>query len=146
MMMLKKKNIVGLILCTLILSASVPLLLGIQETPKSVFGGDMVAVSQVNSTTILNASMVETLKNQTNVVAASAEISCFSVIRDSPVLVRGVNLDDYLEIEESQLIRGAVDDPNRFAVVGKKLAGKINLDVGDRFLLTGSSNFDLFQL
>jgi ABC-type antimicrobial peptide transport system permease subunit len=146
MMMLKMKNIAGLVLCTLILSASVPLMLGIQETPKTVFGGDMVAVSQVNSTTRLNASMVETLKIQTNVVAASAEISCFSVIKDSPVLIRGVNLDDFLEIEGSQLVRGTVDDPNRFAVVGRKLANKINLEVGDRFLLTGSSNSAIFQM
>jgi ABC-type lipoprotein release transport system permease subunit len=146
MMMLKMKNIVGLILCTLILSASVPLMLGIQDTPKTVFGGDMVAVSQVNSTTRLNASMVNALKNQTNVVAASAEISCFSVIRNSPVLVRGVNLDDFLKIEESQLIEGIVEDPDRFAVIGKKLANKINLDVGDRFLLTGSSSSAIFQM
>jgi ABC-type antimicrobial peptide transport system permease subunit len=146
MMMLKMKNIAGLILCTLILSASVPLMLGIQDTPKTVFGGDMVAVSQVNSTTRLSASMVDSLKNQTNVVAASAEISCFSVIRNSPVLVRGVNLDDFLKIEESKLIEGIVEDPDRFAVIGKKLANKINLDVGDRFLLTGSSSSAIFQM
>lgn len=146
MMMLKMKNVMGLILCTLILSASIPLLLGIQETPKTVFGGDMVAVSQVNSSVILNESMVSTLKNQTNVIAASAEISCFGVIRDHPVLVRGVNLDDFLEIEGCQLIRGSVVDHARFAVIGRKLADNVGLGVGDRFLLTGSSNPALFQL
>ena len=146
MMMLKPKAIVGLILCTLILSASVPLLLGIQATPQAIFGGDMVAVSQVNSTVQLNETMVHAIKNQTNVLAASAEISCFGVIRNQPVLVRGVNLDDFLKIEEGRMVRGQANDSGRFAVIGRKLAEKIDLDVGDRFLLTGSSTPALFQL
>jgi len=146
MMMLKMKNMVGLVLCTLILSSSIPLLLGIQETPQNVFGGDMVAVSQVNSTVILNESMVNTLKNQTNVIAASAEISCFGVIRGEPVLVRGVDLDNFLDIEGARLTQGAVDYPARFAVIGRRLAENIGLGMGDRFLLTGSSVSALFQL
>jgi ABC-type antimicrobial peptide transport system permease subunit len=44
------------------------------------------------------------------------------------------------------LIEGIVEDPDRFAVIGKKLANKINLDVGDRFLLTGSSSSAIFQM
>lgn len=146
MMMLKMKNIAGLVLCTLILSASIPLLLGIQETPQTVFGGDMVAVSQVNSTVVLNESMVHTLRNQTNVIAASAEISCFGVIRDNPVLIRGVNLDHFLELEGSWLSRGTVNDTSRFAVVGRRLAENAGLDVGDRFLLTGSTVSAMYQL
>ncbi len=146
MMMLKMKNIAGLVLCTLILSASIPLLLGIQETPQTVFGGDMVAVSQVNSTVVLNESMVHTLRNQTNVIAASAEISCFGVISGSPVLIRGVFLDHFLEIEGSWLSSGAVDDISRFAVIGRRLAENTGLGVGDRFLLTGSTVSAMYQL
>ncbi len=146
MMMLKKKTALGLILCTLVLSASVPLLLGIESTPKAVFGGDMVAVSQINSSVSLNASLVDDLKEQTNVQAASAEITCFCVIHDQPVIVRGVNLDDFLELENSTLTRGSVTNPERFAVIGRKLAERVSLDVGDRFLLTGSSSSAIFQL
>ncbi|MFO7619633.1 MAG: ABC transporter permease, partial [Thermoplasmata archaeon] len=146
MMLLKSKNIIGLILCTLVLSASVPMLLGIQNTPQTVFGGDMMAVSQVNSSSMLNVSMVTSIRAEPNVVAASAEITCFSVINDYPVLVRGVVLEDFLELEGSRIARGEATDPERFAVIGKKLAGKIGLDVGDRFIMTGSSNYALFQL
>ena len=145
MFLLKKKNIAGLILCTLILSASMPMLLGIEATPRAVFGGDMVALSQVDSSQKLDEELLVQLKAQPNVEAASAEISCFSVINDFPVVVRGVNLDDFLEIENSSIIKGRVDDPGRFSVIGRKLADNIGLDVGDRFLLTGSSNSAMFQ-
>jgi len=146
MMLLRKKTILGLVLCTLVLTASVPLLLGIESTPKTIFGGDMVAVSQVNSSVSLNASLAEELKEQPHVTAASAEITCFCVIKDQPIVVRGVNLDDFLEIENSMIIDGQVDNPDRFAVIGKRLAGRISLDIGDRFLLTGSSSSAFFQL
>lgn len=146
MMLIRKKTALGLILCTLVLSASVPLLLGIEATPKAVFGGDMVAVSQINSSVSLNASLVEELTNQTNVQAASAEITCFSLIHDQPVIVRGVNLDDFLKLENSTLIRGNITSSERFAVIGRKLASRVSLDVGDRFLLTGSSSSAIFQL
>ena len=99
MFLLKKKNILGLILCTLVLSASVPMLMGIEATPGSVFGGDMVALSQVDSSQSLDASLVDELNAQPNVEAASAEISCFSIINNFPVVVRGVDLDNFLEIE-----------------------------------------------
>lgn len=146
MFLLKKKNIIGLILCTLVLTASVPLLLGIEATPRSVFGGDMVALSQVDSSQSLDASLVDELKVQPNVDAASAEISCFSIINNFPVIVRGVNLDDFMEIENSTLIRGQVEDQDNFAVIGKKLAENIGMDVGERFLLTGSSSPAMFQM
>lgn len=146
MFLLKKKNIAGLILCTLVLSASVPMLLGIEATPGSVFGGDMVVLSQVDSSQSLDASLVNELKAQPNVEAASAEISCFTIINNFPVVVRGVNLDDFLEIENSNIIRGEVEDQDHFAVIGKKLAENIGMDIGERFLLTGSSSPAIYQM
>ena len=146
MMMIRKKTVLGLILCTLVFSASVPLLLGIESTPKTVFGGDMVAVSQINASVSLDETLVNELKEQPNVLAASAEITCFSVIHDDPVIVRGVNLNDFLMLENSTLIRGNVTNPDRFAVIGRRLANRVSLDIGDRFLLTGSSSSAIFQL
>lgn len=146
MMMLKPKNIAGLVLCTLVLSASVPMLLGIQQAPQTMFGGDMVAVSQVNSTVALNESMADTIKAQPTVAAASAEITCFGVIGDAPVLTRGVVLGDFLAIEGCSLAGGEVVDQDRFAVIGDRLAETVHLDVGDRFLLVGSTNSAIFQL
>lgn len=145
-MMLRKKTALGLILCTMVLSASVPLLLGIQAAPQAVFGGDMVAISQINSSVGLSASLADELNQQPNVMAASAEITCFAVIHHHPTIVRGVVLDDYMKIENSTIVEGGVQNPERFAVAGKKLAKRISLDVGDRFLLTGSSSSAIFQL
>jgi ABC-type lipoprotein release transport system permease subunit len=146
MMLVRKKTALGLILCTLVLSASVPLLLGIESTPKAVFRGDMVAVSQINSSVNLNESLADEMRLHANVQAASPEITCFCVIRNQPVIVRGVNLDDFLELENSTLMRGEVTNPERYAVIGRKLADRLSLDIGDRFLLTGSSASALFQL
>ncbi|MCK4266144.1 MAG: FtsX-like permease family protein, partial [Thermoplasmata archaeon] len=146
MMLLRKKTGLGLILCTLVLTASVPMLLGIEATPRAVFGGDMVALSQVNSTESLSADLVDDLKGMPNVEAASAEITCFTVIHDEPVIVRGVDIEDFLEVENSTLIRGNIRDLDRFAVIGRKLARRTGLEVGDRILITGSSSPALFQI
>lgn len=146
MMLLRKKTMVGLMLCTLVLTASVPLLLGIEATPKTVFGGDMLALSQVNSTISLNASMVDDLKANPHIQAASAEITCFSVIQDQPVVIRGVDLENFMEIENGTMIEGNVTNREKFAVLGSKLADRLDLDVGDKFLLTGSSSTALFQM
>jgi ABC-type lipoprotein release transport system permease subunit len=146
MMLLRKKTGLGLVLCTLVLTASVPLLLGIEATPNAVFGGDMIAISQVNATESLSASLVEELKAQNDTLAASAEITCFTVVQGEPVVVRGVELDDFLELENSSLVKGEVCHHERFVVAGRKLADRAGLDIGDRLMLTGSSSPTLFQL
>ena len=148
MMLLKKKTIIGLFLCTLVFSSSVPLLMGIQASPEEVFGGDVITLSQVNSSVVLNASLAEELTDENNTDLASAEIYAFSVIKDQPVIVRGVNLDDFLAIENAEIIdgNGNISELYGFTVVGKSLSKRADLEVGDKFVLTGSSNPAVYQL
>ena len=146
MMLLKKKTIIGLFLCTLVFSSSVPMLMGIQASPEEIFGGEVITLSQVNSTAALNASLADELNAGNQTVVASAEVYAFSVVNDQPIIVRGVKLDDFFAIENGTIIEGNVTNDVSFAVVGKDMARRTKLEVGDRFILTGSSSPALFQL
>lgn len=146
MMLLKKKTIIGLFLCTLVFSSSVPMLMGIQATPGEMFGGEVITLSQVNASVSLNASLAAELNGDNSSAMASAEIYAFSVVKEQPIIVRGVDLDDFLALENGTIIEGNITNPASFTVVGKDMARRTDLVVGDRFVLTGSSNSALFQL
>ncbi len=143
-MLLKKKTIIGLFLCTLVFSSSIPMLLGIQATPNDVFGGDIMTISQVNSTTSLSSDLALDLNQDENIIA-SPEIYAFCMIKGHPVVTRGVVIDKYLELEDGEIIEGSVP-PNEFVVLGEDLARRTGLGVGDKFVFTGSARPSIFQL
>ncbi len=147
MMLLRKRTIFGLFLCTLVFSSSIPLLLGIQASPAEVFGEEIITISQVNSSVALNATLAADLSDDANQsVLASAEIYAFSVIQGVPVVVRGVDLDNFMAIENGTIIDGIVNDKEHFTVIGKDLSRRSGLGVNDSFVLTGSSNPAIFQM
>lgn len=143
-MILRKKTILGLFLCTLVFSSSIPMLLGIQSSPNSVFGGDIITLSQVNSTTSLNTSLALDL-NEDETVIASPEVYAFCMVKEEPMIARGVILDMYLEIDGGKIIEGEAP-PTEFVVIGEKLARRAGLEVGDKFVLTGSTRPALYQM
>ncbi len=144
MMILSKKTMVGLFLCTLVFSSSIPMLLGIQSTPNDVFGGDIMTISQVNSTTSLTSDLALELNMGENIIA-SPEIYAFCMIMDNPVITRGVIIDRYLELEGGEIIEGTVPS-NEFVVLGDALAQRTGLKVGDKFIFTGSARPAIYQL
>jgi len=144
MMILSKRTMIGLFLCTLVFSSSIPMLLGIQATPSDVFGGDIMTLSQVNSTTSLTSDLAQELNLDENVIA-SPEIYAFCMIMEHPVVTRGVVIDKYLELEEGEIIEGTVPT-NEFVVLGKALARRTGLGVGDKFVFTGSARPSIYQL
>ncbi len=144
MMILSKRTMIGLFLCTLVFSSSIPMLLGIQATPSDVFGGDIMTISQVNSTTSLTSDLALDLNQDENVIA-SPEIYAFCMIMGHPVVTRGVIIDKYLELEEGEIIEGTVPS-NEFVVLGKALARRTGLEVGDKFVFTGSARPSVYQL
>ncbi len=144
MMILKKKTIIGLFLCTLVFSSSIPLLMGIQSSPDKMFGEDVLTLSQVNSTASLSTSLALEL-NEDGGIIASPEIYAFCMIKDHPVITRGVVLDKYLEIENGEIIEGEVPPTDEFVIIGEKLAIRSGLDVGDLVVFTGSTRPAMYQ-
>ncbi len=144
MMLLKKKTIIGLFLCTLVFSSSIPMLLGIQSSPNKVFGEDIMTLSQVNSTASLSSSLALELNEGGNVVA-SPEIYAFCMIGDNPVITRGVILDKYFELEDGEIVKGEIPQTNEFVIIGEKLATRAGLKIGDLIIFTGSTRPGIYQ-
>jgi ABC-type lipoprotein release transport system permease subunit len=141
--LIQKKTIVGMVLCIMLFSASVPILMGVRESPDSMFKGeDMITLTQTNIKTPLSASLAHRLNQEDFIEVASPEIYAFSYVINrktgeyEPVLVRGVEPENFLVIEGAEMVKG--DYQNHFMLVGESLSKRLGLNVGNSLTLTGS--------
>lgn len=142
-MLLNKKNIIGLALCILILSASVPLLMGLKVSPtKTLYGNNVLTLTQVTTDAPLNTSLIsqlETLSVEEDwIQVVSPEVYVFCVLGENPIVVRGVNASSFLTIEDASIVEGNFLD-DRSAMVGEGFSRILDVDIGDKILLTGST-------
>jgi ABC-type lipoprotein release transport system permease subunit len=142
-MLLQKKAIVGMVLCIMLFSASVPILMGVKESPDSMFKGeDMLTLTQTNVNTPISASLAQRLNAEEFVEVASPEIYAFSYIISrktgnyEPVLVRGVEPANFLKIENGEVIKG--DYQGHFMLIGEGVSNRLGLKVGHSITITGS--------
>lgn len=143
-MLIQKKNIIGMVLCIMLFSASVPILMGVRSSPDSMFRGeDVLTLTQTNTNTPLRASLAQTLNRLDFVEVASPEIYAFSYIISKktgeyePVLTRGVEPEYFLEIEKASMIEGGYGD--NFMLIGESLSKRLGIQVGDSITITGST-------
>ena len=149
-LLLNKRTIVGLSLCVLILSASIPLLLGLKASPfKALYGENVITLTQVTTDLPLNTTLIEDLETlmqeSDHIQMVSPEIYAFSAIRENSVVVRGVNTSAFLSMEDAQIIEGESSD-ERSALIGEGLARILNLKTGDKILLTGSTRPSIMEV
>ena len=142
-LLLNKKAVLGLALCVLVLSASVPLLVGLRTSPyKMIYGKDVLTLTQVTTEVPLNKSLIENLnqlqRDESWVQMVSPEIYVFCVKHDVPIVVRGVNTTAFLSIESGRITKGSENDA-RTAMIGEGLSRILGIETGDRVLLTGST-------
>jgi ABC-type lipoprotein release transport system permease subunit len=150
LLLLSKRTILGLALCVLILSASLPLLLGLKASPfKTLYGKDVLTLTQVTTDVPLNTTLIQDLETLTQekewVQMVSPEVYVFAVLQDSPTLVRGVNTTAFLSIEDAVLIEGTHND-ERSAMIGEGLSNILGINIGDRILITGSTRPSLLEV
>jgi ABC-type lipoprotein release transport system permease subunit len=84
----------------------------------------------------LNRTLAEALRELDSVSAVSPEVYAFCVVREVPVLVRGVDFEEFLVVECARLLDG---DLNGECLLGRRLAARLHASVGDRLTLTGST-------
>jgi ABC-type lipoprotein release transport system permease subunit len=149
-LLLQKKNIVGMILCILLFSASVPILIGVRDSPESMFkGDDVITLTQTNINTPISASLAQRLNNEEFIDAASPEIYAFSYIisRKSgeyqPVLVRGVDPSNFLKIENAEMQSG--DYAGNFMLAGEGVAKRLGIIIGNSITITGSTHPSILE-
>jgi ABC-type lipoprotein release transport system permease subunit len=127
----------------MLFSASVPILMGVRDSPDSMFkGDDMLTLTQTNTNTPISASLAQRLNQEDFIEVASPEIYAFSYIINrknrefEPVLVRGCEPENFLKIEKAELIKG--DHDGHFMLVGEGLSKRAGLNIGHSVTLTGS--------
>jgi ABC-type lipoprotein release transport system permease subunit len=139
-----------MILCILLFSASVPILIGVRDSPESMFKGEeVVTLTQTNTNTPLRVGLAQRLNNEDFIDVASPEIYAFSYIISrktrnyEPVLVRGVEPYNFLKIENAEMLEG--DYNNNFMIVGEGIAKRLNLKIGQSITITGSIHPAIFE-
>jgi ABC-type lipoprotein release transport system permease subunit len=129
----------------MLFSATVPILIGVSSSPESMFKGeDVVTLTQTNTITPIRASVAQKLNDEDFIEVASPEIYAFSYVINrktgdyEPVLVRGVEAENFLKIEDAVLQKG--DHEDHFMLVGESLSNRLGLNIGNGLTITGSTH------
>lgn len=146
-MLVRKRAIVVAALSLIIFSSSVSVLMGIGEAPRSFLGNeDVFVISSRGTNSVINSridiSLADRLLDVGIAEVASSEIFSFAEIGESAVVIRGVDFDDFVVVEGAQLVSGTVPAPGDpdGALLGRRLAQRLDLEMGDRIPLVGSFN------
>lgn len=145
-MLLHWRLSIGVFLCVLLFSTSVPILVGIGVRPAEGLGGEGVVVLTGTSREFnLNHTLYLNLTTQPFVADISPEVIGFTTLKGAPIIFRGVELAPFLRFDGGRLDPdlptaddGNIDFPDG-VIVGTRLATELGLAIGDRILLTGST-------
>lgn len=138
MILAKRGCFVGIAVCSILFALSIPMLLGIGSIPEKAFGQNTMTLSQVSSADPIKEEIAVGLMGVQGVSACSPEIYSFCVVEDEPVFVRGVMLDQYLNLEGAHMSRDSLNESWRFAILGENLARRVNAGIGGRIVVSGS--------
>ncbi len=128
-----------------LLSASIPLLLGISNfTQDTFYGEDVYVISQVTNDKPIKMDLAERLRNESWIDGVSPEVYAFCIVKGNPVVVRGVEPDSFLEIEGAEVVQGIVGED--FLLVGEALGNRLDFVIGEKVVLTGSTNPKVSEL
>ncbi|MCK4949964.1 MAG: FtsX-like permease family protein [Thermoplasmata archaeon] len=119
--------------------------MAVGSLPEQTFYGENVyVISQVTNDKSIPYELAEDLRNQSWVDAVSPETYAFCLVKGEPVVVRGIESDGFLAIDQGTVISGSVGD--EFLLAGARLSSRIDLNIGDRVLLTGSTEPTLEEM
>ena len=106
-------------------------------------GEDIVAVydrgSRTPFTGIVPAYLTEAVSRLDGVVAVSPEVIIPCAVRGQPAFLRGIVPDNFLKLNPLTILDGRMfgEQDLNSAIVGVRLAKKLNIKVGDKVLVTG---------
>jgi ABC-type lipoprotein release transport system permease subunit len=124
--------------------------MGLKASPsKAIYGENVLTLTQVTTDIPLNTTLIAQLENlaieKEWIQTVSPEVYVFCVVDDNPIVVRGVNTTAFISIEDAQLQTGEIND-ERTAVIGDGLSNILNVDLGGRILITGSTTPSILEV
>ncbi len=137
---MKRRALLGIVLCTAVLAASYPLLFGLEAYPRQIFyGHDVYSITPVSSWATFDDAFATALANQSWARIVSPEVYAVSSWNGTPVVARGVNPTSFLAIESASLVEGNWEEGN-FVLAGEGFAWRNKLTIGSPGVLAGSSS------
>jgi len=144
MLLVRWRAIVAASLSLVIFSATISVLMGIGSTPDKVLGNpDVYVITSKGSESLLNSVLETRLADQLLenrfVENISPEIFAFAEIGGRAVLIRGVEFDPFMAVEEARIAPGGSMPTYPYqGLIGSRLAERLQTSIGDRYPLVGS--------
>jgi ABC-type lipoprotein release transport system permease subunit len=140
-MLFKKKMMVGLVLCVLILGAFLPTLIGLKNIPQRTFGDedDIVIITQAINGGLPNMTLAKAIGEQDFVRGVSPEVFAYSSLNDVPISIRGVDFAVFQAFEGISLTENETNAAIPSVIIGERLSSRLGLGTGDEVTLTGST-------
>jgi ABC-type lipoprotein release transport system permease subunit len=157
-MLSSRRAIIPLILILLVTSAAFvatsSIFLSVDRTASAMLGesGDIVVVTQGDSRTPLTGALPLSLAGEigsvSGVETVSPEILAPSTISGEPVMVRGVDPQQFMELQHPQLVAGSTITLNDTSevMVGETLAKQMRLVPGSEVAVVGGIRATVAQL
>src|SRR5207247_10671393 len=127
----------GLVLCAFLLGATWPVPVGLPGEPARIVAGDAYAITQGTGPLSINASLASNITKSEWAKAVSPEILGLTTLAGNPVVVRGVDPDAFLRLENATQLSGAMAG-SEFALAGEHLALRFGLAIGDTATVAGA--------
>ena len=142
-LLLRKRTIIAAALSLIIFTATISVLMGISALPKTMLGNaDVYVITNKGSESVLNSridsQLAEMLLENGFVTNASPEIFAFAEYRGEPVTIRGVDFGQFMSVEGAVLASGQLPEDASEALIGTRLANRLNIEIGDSIPLVGS--------
>lgn len=142
-LLIRKRTIIAAALSLIIFTATISVLMGISVLPKTILGNaDVYVITSKGSESVLNSRidgrLAEMLLENGFVTNASPEIFAFAEYRGEPVTIRGVDFGQFMSVEGAVLASGQLPKDPSEALIGTRLAKRLDVEIGDRIPLVGS--------
>ena len=135
--MIRPRAFAGLALCAFLLGAAWPVLGALPSVPARVVAGDAYAITQGSGALSINVSLASNLSASPWANTVSPEILGLSVLRGESVVVRGVDHDAFLRLEQASRVSGSLGG-SQFGLAGEGFAARFGLSTGDTVTIVGA--------
>src|SRR5947199_199207 len=135
--LIRPRAFAGLVLCAFLLGATWPVLGALPGEPARIVAGDAYAITQGTGPLSINVSLASNITKSEWAKTVSPEILGLTTLAGNPVVVRGVDPDAFLRLENATHLSGAMAG-SEFALAGEHLALRFGLATGDTVTVAGA--------
>jgi len=143
--MVRRRVMVVIALSVMIFTATTSVLVGLRDAPAAFAAGEGYVITSSDAPTIFSSrvsmDMASALEQMDNITGVSPEVFAFSCWNSHSFVVRGVDLDSLGSVGPELTAEWSADPADGsigFALLGDRLADRLNMDLPSTIPLSGS--------